>query len=186
LKKIQIFCLAIVFFISLKSWAKDPYVDINTTMCVKGEDIYISCAFNASLDQYSYAGKVASVCAKANTSPGSGYVQYRFGKPSYGVGPATVEMQYPEQKTPPKGIFTIYNSRHPESTGVALRFTRGNYLYSFESLNSFSYNVVARKKGEMVFNKDCTLPGKDYLIGDAYRGIQAIELGEAIMSDENK
>lgn len=183
MKKILISCLTMIFLISLKSWAKDPYVDIDTTMCEEGEDIYISCAFNTSLDQYDYVGKVASICAKSNTSPDSGYVQYRFGKPSYGVGPANVEMQYPEQKTPPKGIFTIYNSRSSEISGAALRFTKGKYLYSFESLNSFSYKVVARNQGEKVFNKDCKLPGKNYLTDNAYQGIQTIELGQTKISD---
>jgi hypothetical protein len=155
-------------------------------MCEEGEDVYISCAFNDGLDQYSYVGKVASICAKANTSPGSGYVQYRFGKPSYGLGPVNVEMQYPEQKLPPEGIFAIYTSRNPESTGAALRFTKGEYLYSFERLNSFSYKVVARKQGEKIFNKSCKLPGKNYLVGDAYQGIQTVELGQAKIPGANK
>jgi hypothetical protein len=95
-------------------------------------------------------------------------------------------LQYPGKKIPPKGIFTIYNSRNPESSGVALRFTKGNYLYSFESLNSLSYKVVARKQGEKVFNKDCDLPGLDYLPDIAYRGIQMIELGQKKISGANK
>jgi hypothetical protein len=186
LKKILIVCLAIGSFVNPKSWAKDRYVDKNSTLCEKGEDVYISCAFNSSLDQDNYLGKVASICAKNNTSPDSGYVQYRFGKPSYGVGPARIELQYPEQKIPPKGIFTIYNSSNSESTGVALRFARGEYLYSFESLNSFGYNVVARKQDKKVFNKNCDLPGLDYLTDDAYQGIQTVELGTTKISDANK
>lgn len=103
MKKILIVCLAIGSFVNPKSWAKDRYVDKNSTLCEKGEDVYISCAFNSSLDQDNYLGKVASICAKNNTSPDSGYVQYRFGKPSYGVGPARIELQYPEQKNTTKG-----------------------------------------------------------------------------------
>lgn len=186
MKNILIVCLAVASFGNLKSWAKDRYVDINSTLCEKGEDIYISCAFNPSLDEDSYLGKVASICAKANTSPSSGYVQYRFGKPSYGVGPASVELQYPEKKIPPKGIFTIYSSINPESSGVALRFTKGSYLYSFESLNSLNYKVIARKQGEKVFNKNCDLPGLNYLPDSAYRGIQTIELGPKKISGANK
>ena len=169
-----------------KAWAKDPYVDINTTMCTKGEDIYISCAFNTSLDQYDYVGKVASICAKSNTSPNSGYVQYRFGKPSYGIGPARIELQYPEQKIPPKGIFTIYNSSNSESNGVALRFALGEYLYSFENINSLSYKVVARKENDWIFNKDCNLPGKTCLTDSAFQGIQTVELDQTKISDTNK
>jgi hypothetical protein len=186
LKKILFICLAATAFMHLKSWAKDPYVDVNTTMCMEGEDIYISCAFNSSDDEYDYTGKVASICAKSNTSPDSGYVQYRYGNPSYGAGQAKIEMQFPEKKIPPIGIFSIYNSTNPESRGTALRFTTGRYLYSFESLNSFSYKVVARNQGEIVFNKSCTLPGKNYLIDDAYQGIPTIELGQSKISDTDK
>jgi hypothetical protein len=186
LKKILIVCLAIGSFVNPKPGAKDRYVDINSTLCEKGEDVYISCAFNSSFDQDNYLGKVASICAKANTSPASGYVQYRFGKPSYGIGPARIELQYPEQKIPPKGIFTIYNSSNSESIGVALRFARGEYLYSFESLNSFGYKVIARKQDEKVFNKNCDLPGLNYLTDDAYQGIQTVELGTTKISDANK
>lgn len=179
-------CLAAAFFVNLKSWAIDRYVDVNSTLCEKGEDIYISCAFNSSLDQDNYLGKVASICAKANTSPDSGYVQYRFGKPSYSIGPARIELQYPEQKIPPKGIFTIYNSSNSESNGVALRFARGKYLYSFESINPLSYKVVASKNNEWIFNKDCNLPGKPYLTDSAYQGIQTVELSQTKISDANK
>ena len=183
MKKILTISAAVVFLAQAKAWAKDPYVDINTTMCTEGEDIYISCAFNPSSDQYSYVGKVASICAKSNTSPDTGYVQYRYGKPSYGDGPASIEMQYPEQKIPPKGVFTIYTSRNPESTGAAIRFAKGKYLYSIERLNSFSHKVVVRKQSEKIFNKDCNLPGVSYLTTDAYQGIPIIELGEAKMPD---
>jgi hypothetical protein len=186
MKKISIISLVVISLVQAKAWAKDPYVDINTTMCTEGEDIYISCAFNPSPDHYSYVGKVASVCAKSNTSPDSGYVQYRYGKPSYGVGPARVEMQYPEQKIPPEGMFTIYTSLNPKTIGSALRFTSGKYLYSFERLTYFQYKVVARRQGEKVFNKDCDLPGVSYLTSDAYRGIRTIELGNTIISDANK
>lgn len=99
MKKTLLICLAATSFMHLKSWAKDPYVDVNTTMCMEGEDIYISCAFNSGEDEYDYTGKVASICAKSNTSPGSGYVQYRYGKPSYGAGQAKIEMQFPEKKS---------------------------------------------------------------------------------------
>ncbi|MNQ42527.1 hypothetical protein D3C85_562320 [compost metagenome] len=99
-KKLQKIYLIPVFFIQAGAWAKDPYVDINSTMCAKGENIYISCAFRTCEDENNYVGAVASVCAKFNMSSDSGYVQYRFGTPSYGLGPASVELQYPEKKIP--------------------------------------------------------------------------------------
>jgi len=186
LRRILKFCLVAVAFVQLDVWAKDPYVDINTTMCEEGEDIYISCAFNPNSDEYDYVGKVASVCAKSNTSPEHGYVQYRYGKPSYGIGLAKVEMQYPEKKIPPKGFFTIYKSINPETIGSALRFVNGEYIYSFERFTMSGYKVVARKKGEKVFNKDCKLPGKNYLTDDAYQGLQTVELGEIKIPVANK
>jgi hypothetical protein len=155
-------------------------------MCLEGEDVYISCAFDDSSDQYSYVGKVASICAMANTSPDEGYVQYRFGTPSYGIGSANIEMQYPKQKKPPEGIFKIYSSSHPDSLGVALRVAKGEYVYSFESLSSFGYKVVVRKHGQKVFDKKCTLPGQRYLVDGAYQGIKVVEHGESKMSGVNR
>jgi hypothetical protein len=155
-------------------------------MCEDGEDIYISCAFNTSSDEYDYDGKVASICANSNTSPESGYVQYRYGKPSYGIGLPKVEMQYPQKKIPPKGMFTIYTSINPETIGSALRFVSGEHTYSFERFSMSGYKVVARKKDEKVFNKDCKLPGKIYLTDDAYQGLQTVELGETKIPGANK
>ncbi|NBB65926.1 hypothetical protein GVN18_42445 [Pseudomonas sp. ODNR1LW] len=89
----------LIVFLSLcqGAWAKDPYVDINATMCEEGETVYISCAFDGDVDQYSYVGPVASVCAKLNTSPNGGYVQYRYGIPSYDSSKGRLELQYPEK-----------------------------------------------------------------------------------------
>lgn len=152
-------------------------------MCREGETIYISCALDAGTDQYSYDGPVASICAKGNTSPDRGYVQYRYGTPSYGYSTEKLEMQYPEEKNAPKGIFKIYSSNHSESLGTALRFTSGEYVYSFESLGFAGYRVVVRKKKIEVFSKACTLPGKNYLIDEAYRGVEYINLGQEKISD---
>lgn len=175
MKKLFFVCLTVKLLIFQNAWAKDPYVDISTTMCREGEDIYISCAFNSGSDQYSYGGEVASICAKSNTSPDDGYVQYRYGTPTYGKKSETIKMQYPEKKLPPIGIFTIYNSNNPEGVGVALRFKSGAYVYSFENAGVLNYRVVARKQETTVFDKACTLPGKNYLIDKAYKGIQYIE-----------
>jgi hypothetical protein len=186
MKKALSVCLVIMLLTQLNAWARDPYVDINETMCVDGEDVYISCAFSSTGSQYDYIGKVSSICAKGNTSPGTGYVQYRYGKPSYGAGPANIEMQFPEKKAPPKGIFTIYTSVNSETIGSALRFVSGKYLYSFERSSLLGYEVVVRKQSEKVFNKTCSLPGISYLTDDAYKGIRTIDLGEEKISDENR
>jgi hypothetical protein len=170
----------LIVFLSLcqGAWAKDPYVDINATMCEEGETVYISCAFDGDVDQYSYVGPVASVCAKLNTSPNGGYVQYRYGIPSYDSSKGRLELQYPEKKHVPSGLFKIYRSDNSESFGTALRFTNGDYMYSFEKFDLSGYRVVVRKQGVEVFNKSCTLPGKDYLVDKAFQGIDFINLGQ--------
>ena len=183
-----VLAVSLVFMLcaQLNAWARDPYVDINETMCVDGEDVYISCAFDDRRSRYDYIGEVASICAKGNASPDTGYVQYRFGKPSYGSGQAKIEMQFPEKKVPPKGIFNIYTSVNFETIGSALRFVSGNYLYSFERSSMSGYEVVVRKQDEKVFNRRCTLPGVSYLVDGAYQGIQTIDLGEEKISGANK
>jgi hypothetical protein len=157
---------------SSEAWASDPNVEINTTLCREGETIYISCAFDGGLDQDTYEGEVASICAKNNTSPDKGYVQYRYGTPTYGYKQEKLELQYPEEQRPPNGVFNIYISSHPKSLGTAIAFQRGAYTYSFESLGVTEYRVVVRKGTGIIFNKQCTLPGKNYLIDKAYQGIE--------------
>ncbi|MCP2022131.1 hypothetical protein [Pseudomonas laurylsulfatiphila] len=168
------------------AWAKDPYVDIDTTMCREGEDIYISCALDGGADPYSYDGPVASICAKANVSPDVGYVQYRYGRPVDGALEQKIEMQFPEKKTPPRGIFRVYSSRNIDGADTALRFSSGKYSYSFESHGLDGYKVVVRNQGREVFNKNCTLPGKNYLIDKAYDGIEYMDLGNQKMSELNE
>ncbi|WP_146023743.1 MULTISPECIES: hypothetical protein [unclassified Pseudomonas] len=186
MSKLFFVCVTMKLFIFQNALANDPYVDISTTTCREEEDVYISCAFNSGSDQYSYGGEVASICAKSNTSPDDGYVQYRYGTPTYGNKSEKIKMQYPEKKLPPKGIFTIYKSNNPESAGIALRFKSGAYVYSFENVGILNYRVVVRKHETIVFDKACTLPGKNYLIDKAYIGIQHIEFDQKKISATHK
>jgi hypothetical protein len=180
--KVKHAVLMATFSMFPNAWAKDSYVDINTTMCKEGEDVYISCAFDSDADHYNYVGPVASVCAKLNTSPSRGYVQYRYGIPTYDPSKGRLEMQYPEKKIVPNGLFRIYRSKNTESFGTALRFTNGMYTYSFESFDISGYRVVVRKQGVEVFNKSCTLPGKPYLIDKAFEGVELINLDQEKIS----
>lgn len=184
--KLKGLVLMVGISIGLSAWAKDPYVDINTTMCNEGEIIYISCALDGDADQHNYVGPVASVCAQKNTSPNHGYVQYRYGIPTYDPSKGRLDMQYPEQKKIPNDLFKIYRSTNPETFGTALRFASGEYLYSFESFDFSGYRVVVRKQGAKVFNKRCTLPGKNYLVDKAFQGIESINLDQKKISDFSK
>lgn len=186
MRRITSLCNVALLFVSLDSWAKDPYVDIDTTMCREGETIYISCALDGGADPYSYIGAIASVCAKNNVSPETGYVQYRYGKPADGRDSQITEMEFPTRKVPPRGIFKIYSSDNPNSIAIALRFTSGKYVYSFERHGLDGYYVIVRQQGKKVFQKSCTLPGKNYLIGQSYEGIEHINLKQQIISDSDK
>ncbi|WP_223533267.1 MULTISPECIES: hypothetical protein [unclassified Pseudomonas] len=168
------------------AWAKDPYVDIDTTMCRAGETIYISCALDGGPDEHDYDGPVASICAKNNVSPETGYVQYRYGLPIDGRQAQKLEMQFPEKKSPPKEKFKIYESNNLESVAVALRFTNGKYTYSFESYGLGGYKVVARESDREVFSKSCTLPGVNYLVDKAYQGIERINFDQQKIPGTNE
>jgi hypothetical protein len=154
-------------------------------MCRRDETIYISCALDGGPDPYSYEGSVASVCAKDNVSPEAGYVQYRYGKPSDGREVQKIEMEFPARKIPPKGVFSIYSSNNLGSIAIALRFKSGKYIYSIERHGLDGYFVVVRQQGKPVFQKSCTLPGRNYLIGEAYEGIEHIDLGQQIIPGSN-
>lgn len=59
--------------------ARTRYLNPQDWMCELDEAIYISCSLDAGQTPNNYGGPIASVCAKNNTSPDSGYVQYRYG-----------------------------------------------------------------------------------------------------------
>ncbi|MBV2134322.1 hypothetical protein KRX52_16200 [Pseudomonas sp. MAP12] len=160
------------------SFGGDPYIDIHDTMCTEGEAIYISCSFNANEKNKI---KVASICAKGNESPDSGYIQYRYGIPG-----EKLELQFPKSITSPKKIFKIYKSDSIDGITQALRFSKETYIYSFEKRGLSSYRLVVTENGKEVFNKSCEEPGKIYIADDAFDGIQTINLGEKEISNTDK
>lgn len=175
-KKLQKIYLIPVFFIQAGAWAKDPYVDINSTMCAKGENIYISCAFRTCEDENNYVGAVASVCAKFNMSSDSGYVQYRFGTPSYGLGPASVELQYPEKKIPGAnqcsgiGLREAFSSIDVDRVNACLVYTKTD-VQSEEQLSRESdgisiYSVVSSDTPRLVYEFPCA--GTEGKVTDAF------------------
>lgn len=173
--------LSILFYILISpttALAEDPYIDIHDTMCKKGEEIYMSCSFNQNTKNKI---KVASICAKNNTSPDSGYIQYRYGTP--GEKP---ELQLPQDLKKPKEIFKIYKSDRLEGVTEALRFSSASYVYSFEKRGLSIYRLVVMNNGKEVFNKSCEEPGKTYLVDDAFEGIPVINLGNKEISKTEK
>lgn len=173
----RILSIGIISLGSNSSFAEDPYVDFHDTMCIEGESIYISCTLYSPPKKT----KTASICAKGNTSPNSGYIQYRYGIPG-----KTVELKFPEKTATPKGEFKLYESNNPHGINHALRFTKGAYTYSFEKTGLSSYQLVVRKNGKEIFNRTCEEPGKTYITDEAYIGVQTVNLESNEISSSEK
>lgn len=153
------------FFLVSHAEARTRYLNLTDTMCVKGEAVYISCSLDAGPTPNDYNGPVASVCAKGNTSPDSGYVQYRYGIPG-----AKAEFTFPRKKLPPRGRLTIYAPAHGQS--ASLRFRDGEKVYAFEDHGLSGYKLIVTDNGQELINKWCDGPGVNYLIDSAYIGIE--------------
>ncbi|MFJ4375264.1 hypothetical protein ACIP1T_22000 [Pseudomonas japonica] len=122
--------LAILCVLSFELYAGDPFVDIDATMCTEEEDIYISCSMGAN-NSGAHDGPVASICAKDNSSPRKGYVQYRYGIPPDAASGLDMEMQCPTLAKPPMARFAIYESHNYEGgdgIDLALRFNSAGYV----------------------------------------------------------
>lgn len=144
MKARKLIVIGAILLSSKNSFAEAPYVDFHDTLCSEGESIYIICTL------YSSPIKTASICAKGNTSPNSGYIQYRYGIPG-----KTAELKFPTKKSTPNGKFTIYESNNPNGINRALRFTIGAYTYSFEKAGLSSYKLVVRENEKEIFNRKC-------------------------------
>ncbi len=151
------------------SEARTRYLNPQDTLCDADEAIYISCSLDAGSSPSDYDGQIASVCAKGNLSPSTGYVQYRYGIPG-----AEVEYLYPQEKSPPRKKFKIYPPT--KELRSALRFKDGQYLYSFEAKGLAGYRLIVKVGEQEVANKRCDEPGINHLVDAAYRGIEPGEL----------
>ncbi|BCG27721.1 hypothetical protein TUM18999_59120 [Pseudomonas tohonis] len=144
---------------------------LSLSLCGDDEMVYISCAIKARGDS-DFVGNVASICAKGNGGPDAGYVQYRYGKSM-----RDVEITYPLNKIPPRGIFKIYSvtdaaRSNSYTVKELLQFKVGQYVYSFEGGGIAGYRLVVRKGVEEVFNESCNEPGHAYISDQAYEGLE--------------
>jgi hypothetical protein len=166
MKYLKLTIIKSLLLIALESEAEDSFLDIKDTMCKNEESIYISCSFNVSGHSKI---KSASICAKGNKSPTLGYVQYRYGTPN-----DEIEFEYPHIKTPPVGIFKIYERNKIDGISSALQFSNGSYHYSFERIGLSGYRLVVRHHKEKIFDKPCDPPGRNYLSDRAHTGIGVV------------
>lgn len=153
------------FFMIFASEAKTRYLDFQATMCEVDEAVYISCSLDAELTPNDYSGAVASVCAKGNTSPDTGYVQFRYGLPG-----EPADFTYPLEKSPPRGRIKIYKT--PDGRRSSLRFKNGEDVYAFEDYGLRGYRLIVTGGGREVTNKRCDDPGVTYIADGAYLGIE--------------
>lgn len=178
MKSIFLTILGCTLLIPINSFAGDPYIDIHDTMCTEGEAVYISCSFHTNSKNKI---KVASICANGNKAPESEYIQYRYGIPG-----EKLELQFPKNIKKTKETFKIYKSDSIDGITQALRFSKGNYIYSFEKRGLSIYRLVVWNNEKEVFNKPCEEPGKMYLADDAFDAIPIINLGNKEISKTDK
>jgi hypothetical protein len=107
--------------------------------------------------------KQVSVCTAPRLTVSEGYLQYRYGTP------AKIELEYPAQRVPPKGLFHFGSTGFSGGGASELHFKIGEYDYfvydstvrtnfkAGEPNNpAFSAGVVTRLKGKRLSAQRCT------------------------------
>jgi hypothetical protein len=98
-------------------------------LCIADEKLVFGCVLGE---------KVASICASANLSSASGYVQYRYGTIK------KIELVYPKEKTHPKGHFFFSSTIYGGGDEFRVRFNNEGHDY-------FAFHKMVRtnfKSGE--------------------------------------
>nr|WP_298117318.1 hypothetical protein [uncultured Pseudomonas sp.] len=132
------------------------------TLCTSNEDIYFSCPFKN--------GKIISVCASGNTSPNTGYVQYRYGKPD------KLELIHPKKKIPPENIIYYVDATEGSAIRDILKFKIGEFTYIIHQ--SFFSGLTVLKNDEIVFKKTCEAGGNAVISRKVNSGINEIHKSE--------
>lgn len=106
--------------------------------------------------------KLLSVCASADVSKTSGYVQYRFGKPG------KIELTYPATKVAPQGKFFLASAGFSGGGANIIRFNNSGYEYLvFDRMRrtnftpgephdaEFHAGIVTRRHGKITSTRLC-------------------------------
>lgn len=160
INKIVYFSFSIALLISHAAHgaeiSKDRELD-ESTLCMEHEEIYFSCHLKGK-------GSIVSICSSANNSPKEGYIQYRYGTHE------NIELNFPKNKTPPQGIFSLTDVTEGSIRGMHIKFTRGAYTYVVSSVMPGGLYVIRNNK--VVFDAYCS-SGKNITFPDsAYRGVE--------------
>lgn len=118
--------------------AQAPSSEDEQTLCSEDEEMYFSCPLQN--------GKTVSVCAKNNTSPDHGYVQYRYGSKGD-------VFAFPDENTPPTKAVGIANVSEGSIRGLHLKFFKPPYTYVVSSVSPGELYVS--KNGKIIFDQTC-------------------------------
>ncbi|WP_176057968.1 hypothetical protein [Paraburkholderia sp. BCC1876] len=108
------------------------------TLCSEDEYVYFSCPLENQ--------KTVSVCAKDNTTPNRGYVQYRYGN----KGDA---FAFPPENVPPARTVKITDVSEGSIRGLHLKFSKEPYTYVVSSVSPG--DIYVSKNGKIIFDKKC-------------------------------
>ncbi|WP_236427335.1 hypothetical protein [Pseudomonas syringae] len=129
----------------------------NGTLCSDDEDIYFSCPLQG--------GKTVSICARGNSKPTAGSVQYRYGMPG------KIEMSYPKTALPPKGKFFVVDASEGSVNLNIIKFKNGAYTYLVNQ--AFVSYLTVLKEDKVVFRQSCNAGGHAYVHRLADFGLEA-------------
>ncbi|SED46138.1 hypothetical protein SAMN02787142_3206 [Burkholderia sp. WP9] len=108
------------------------------TLCNEDEAVYFSCPLEN--------GKTVSVCAKDNTNPNRGFVQYRYGSKNNAF-------VFPPENVPPARTVKITDVSEGSIRGLHLKFSKEPYTYVVSSVSPGELYVL--KNGRIIFDKEC-------------------------------
>jgi len=117
-------------------------------------------------------GKTISLCAAGNTSPKSGYVQYRFGSSE------EIEFKYPNLADAPFEKFSISDIAEGNVNFTHVKFKSSGYDYVI--YDGFPSGIYIRKDGESIANFVCDPESTYRLNARALRGINTVSSVDGI------
>ncbi|WP_215796720.1 hypothetical protein [Rheinheimera oceanensis] len=138
-------------FLSLISPALLAYEP--ASLCSADEQVIFACEVKH---------KLLSVCASADVSHTSGYMQYRFGQPD------KIELTYPATKVAPQGRFFLSSAGFSGGGANIIRFNNSGYEYLVFDLMrrtnftpgephdaEFHAGIVTRRHGKITSTRSC-------------------------------
>ncbi|MDR6412514.1 hypothetical protein [Paraburkholderia terricola] len=142
---IEVIRTAGIFMVAFLSLVKYDVASAQTqssqeeqTLCNEDEEVYFSCPLEN--------GKTVSVCAKNNTDPERGFVQYRYGSKNDAF-------IFPPENAPPAKTVKITDVSEGSIRGLHLKFLKEPYTYVVSSVSPGGLYVS--KNGKVIFDKEC-------------------------------